>query len=70
ALPENAAIAKELKDRGLVVLGIHDSKRGSETMVEVAKEAGVEYPLAVDVGGKSASAYAVGFWPTYAVVDR
>ena len=70
ALPENAAIAREFKDRGLVMLGVHDSKRGSETMVEVAQEAGVEYPLGVDASGKSATAYAVGFWPTYAVVDR
>ena len=70
ALPENAAIAKEFKDRGLVVLGVHDSKRGAETMLEVAKEAGVEYPLAIDLGGKSVEAYGVRFWPTYAVVDR
>jgi len=70
ALPENAALAKEFKDRGVVVLGVHDSNRGSETMAEVAKQAGVEYPLAIDSGVKSVTAYAVSFWPTYAVVDR
>ena len=49
---------------------MHDSKRGSERMVEVAGRAGVLYPLAVDDGGRSEKAWQVSFWPTIAVIDR
>ncbi|MFM1822658.1 MAG: Thiol-disulfide oxidoreductase ResA [Planctomycetota bacterium] len=70
ALPENVEMVSELADRGLVMLGIHDASRGSERMDEVAKGAKINYPLAIDSGGKSAKAWNVGFWPTYAVIDR
>ncbi len=70
ALPENAQMMKDLGSKGLVVIGVHDSERGSDTMEKVATAAGVEYPLAVDDAGKSAKAWKVGFWPTYAVIDR
>jgi thiol-disulfide isomerase/thioredoxin len=70
ALPENVEMVSELADRGLVMLGIHDANRGSERMDEVAKGASINYPLAVDSGGRSAKAWNVGFWPTYAVIDR
>ena len=70
ALPENAALDKEYAEKGLVIIGVHDSQRGSETMEQVASGSGVDYPLAIDDGGKSVKAYNLGFWPTYAVVDR
>ena len=70
ALPENVEMVGDLSGRGLVMIGVHDANRGSERMEEVAKEAKINYPLAIDDGGKSAKAWNVGFWPTYAVVDR
>jgi cytochrome c biogenesis protein CcmG, thiol:disulfide interchange protein DsbE len=70
ALPENVAMMRDLKGKGLVVIGVHDASKGSETMQQVASSVGVEYPLAIDDGGKSAKAWSVGFWPTYAVIDR
>ncbi len=70
ALPKNVALMNEFGDKGLVVIGVHDAARGHETMEQVAKAAGVEYPLAIDDGGKSARAWKVGFWPTYGVIDR
>ena len=70
ALPENVAMVKELKDQGLVVIGVHDAKKGSEKMDAVAATANINYPMAIDDAGKSASAWKVGFWPTYAVIDR
>ncbi len=70
ALPKNVAIAKELASQGVVVLGIHDSTRGVEKMDEVAKQSGINYPLAVDREQQSVGAWSVRFWPTYAVVDR
>ncbi|MFM7133288.1 MAG: TlpA family protein disulfide reductase [Planctomycetota bacterium] len=70
ALPENVEMARELGERGLVILGVHDAARGHERMVEVGTAAGITYPMAIDDGGKSARAWNVGFWPTYAVIDR
>jgi len=70
ALPENVAMMNELGSKGLAFIGVHDSARGFETMEQVASGAGIKYPLAIDDGGKSVKAYNLGFWPTYAVVDR
>ncbi len=70
ALPENVAMVKELGSKGLIVIGVHDAARGSERMDEIAKGASINYPLAIDDGGASAKAWNVGFWPTYAVIDR
>ena len=70
ALPENVAMMNELGAKGLAFIGVHDSARGFETMEQVASGAGIKYPLAIDDGGKSVKAYNLGFWPTYAVVDR
>lgn len=70
ALPELAQLAKELEPAGLVVIGVHDSKRGKEKMTDVATAAGVSYPLCVDVDSKSEKAWKVSFWPTIAVIDR
>ncbi|MFZ9881894.1 MAG: TlpA family protein disulfide reductase, partial [Phycisphaerales bacterium] len=69
AIPENIELVREYGDKGLVVIGVHDPENGHEKMGEVAKQAGVNYPLAID-GGGSVKAWNVTFWPTYAVVDR
>ena len=70
ALPENVEMVRDLASKGVVVLGIHDSARGFETMDDVAKGASINYPLGIDDGGKSVAEWKVGFWPTYGVVDR
>lgn len=70
ALPKNVEMMRELGPKGLVVVGIHDAARGSEKMNDIAKGASLNYPLTVDDGGRSAAAWKVGFWPTYAVIDR
>jgi thiol-disulfide isomerase/thioredoxin len=69
SLPKMAALANAHPDE-LTVIGVHDAKRGSDRMVEVAGRAGVLYPLAVDDGGRSEKAWQVSFWPTIAVIDR
>jgi thiol-disulfide isomerase/thioredoxin len=70
SIPKNIALVKEFAADGLVFLGVHDAAKGSERMSSLAKETRINYPLAVDNGGKSARAWNVSFWPTYAVVDR
>lgn len=70
ALPKNAELVRKYTKQGLVMIGVHDSRRGTETMLQWAKKKGVNYPLAVDDAGISVRNYNVTFWPTYAVIDR
>jgi cytochrome c biogenesis protein CcmG/thiol:disulfide interchange protein DsbE len=69
SLPKMAALATAHPE-DLVVLGVHDAKRGADRMAEVAGRAGALYPLAIDHGGQSEKAWQVSFWPTIAVIDR
>jgi thiol-disulfide isomerase/thioredoxin len=70
AIPENVEMVKELGAKGLVVVGVHDSKRGLERLPQVLKDKGINYVVGVDDGGKTARSYRLAFWPTYAVIDR
>lgn len=70
ALPHNAELWKKYKDDGLVIIGIHDSNRGSGTMRQVMEQAGVTYPNAIDDNGKTVQAIGLRFWPTYVAVDH
>lgn len=70
AIPHNNEMLKKYKDKGLVIVGVCTSNRGQEIMAENAKQHGVEYPIARDPGQKSAKAWAVHYFPTYAIVDR
>ncbi len=69
ALPENVALMKEYKDDGLLIVGVHDSKRGWKTMNDIAEKYELNYPLHID-RGESQGNWKVGFWPTIAVVDQ
>ncbi|GMW00895.1 MAG: hypothetical protein AMXMBFR84_20320 [Candidatus Hydrogenedentota bacterium] len=69
AIPHTNEIMAEYKDKGVEVLAICCSD-GAENMETVAKEKAIKYSTAKDVEKKSASAWNVGFWPTFAVVDR
>ena len=70
AIPHNNELLKKYSDKGLVILGVCTSSRGQETFVSNAKEHGMEYPAARDPGQKSEKAWAVHYYPTYAVIDR
>jgi thiol-disulfide isomerase/thioredoxin len=70
AIPHNVELYSKHKDDGLVILGVHDAKRGQDKMAAVAKDQKINYPLAVDDGGKSTKAWNIAFWPTYFVIDR
>jgi len=69
ALPEMVRLQARYKDRDLLVMGIHDSRRGVDRMGTVATENKIDYPLFVD-SGQSAENWNVRFWPTIAVIDR
>jgi thiol-disulfide isomerase/thioredoxin len=70
AIPHNNELLKKYKDKGLVIVGVCTSNRGQEKMETNAKEKGIKYPIARDPGQTSAKAWAVRYYPTYAIVDR
>ena len=70
AIPKNVALVNKYKSRGVVLLGVHDSRRGADKMAAMAKDKGINYPLAVDTAGASTKAWKVRFWPTYFVIDQ
>ena len=70
ALPENVRLMNEYGDDGLVIVGVHDSRRGSERMEAVAKTQKLNYPLFIDKSSQSTKSWRVAFWPTIGVIDR
>jgi thiol-disulfide isomerase/thioredoxin len=70
AIPKNIDMVSKYKDKGLVFVGIHDANSGWDSAPTVVKESKINYPVAKDKGGASATAYKVQFWPTYVAIDR
>ena len=70
AIPHNNELLKKYKDKGLVIIGVCTSDRGQETFVANAKAHGMEYPAARDPESITGKAWAVRYYPTYAVIDR
>jgi len=70
AIPHNNEMAKKYQAKGLVVIGVCTNKRGQENFDANAKEHSIQYPAARDPDLKSQAAWAVHYYPTYAVIDR
>ena len=70
AIPHNNELLKKYKDNGLVIIGVCTSSNGQDTFAANAKSHGMEYPAARDPELKTEKAYAVNYYPTYAVIDR
>lgn len=70
AIPHNNELLKKYKSKGLMIVGVCTSKNGQEKMGQLVKDKGIEYPTARDPDLKSQKAWAVHYYPTYAVVDR
>ena len=70
AIPHNNELLKKYKDKGLLIVGVCTNNRGQEKMAQVVKDKGIQYPTARDPQLKSEKAWAVQYYPTYAVVDR
>lgn len=70
AIPHNNELLKKYKAQGLVILGVCTSSHGQESFVSNAKQHHIEYPAAQDPQLKSEKAWAVHYYPTYAVIDR
>ena len=70
AIPHNNELLKKYKSQGLAIIGVCTSGHGQETFVENAQKHGLEYPAARDPELKSEKAWAVKYYPTYAVIER
>ena len=70
AIPHNNELLKKYRDKGLLIVGVCTHKRGQEKMEQTVKDKGIEYPTARDPELKSQKAWAVHYYPTYAIVDR
>lgn len=70
ALPKNVKLAEKYKDEDLIIIGIHDAKRGWEKVTQVVDRYELNYPIAKDDKGRSERDWKVAFWPTYGVIDR
>jgi cytochrome c biogenesis protein CcmG/thiol:disulfide interchange protein DsbE len=70
AIPHNNELLKNYKDKGLVLVGVCTSSRGQEKMDQTVTDKKIQYPTARDSELLSEKAWAVQYYPTYAVVDR
>src|SRR6266550_7813246 len=70
AIPHNNELLKKYKDKGLVIIGVCTHKKGQETFAANAKQHDLQYPAARDPELKTQAAYAVQYYPTYAIIDR
>ena len=72
-LPQVEAWARDYKDSGLVVVGVHTPEFGFErvpsNVAKAAKDLGVAYPVAIDNGYGTWNAYNNLFWPAEYLVD-
>lgn len=69
SIPKNIDLVKNSKEKGLVFIGVHDSKSGWEKAQGVVNDKGINYPVAKD-SGESVKRFNLQFWPTYVVIDR
>ncbi len=69
SIPHNNEVAAKYAKQDVLVLGVCTS-RGQEKFAEVVKERGIAYACTTDPGEAAAKRWRVGFYPTYAVVDR
>ncbi|HEX4265001.1 MAG TPA: TlpA disulfide reductase family protein [Verrucomicrobiae bacterium] len=70
AIPHNNEMLEKYKDKGLVIVGVCTNQRGQEKMADVVTTKGIKYPTARDPDLASQKAWAVHYYPTYAVIDR
>jgi cytochrome c biogenesis protein CcmG/thiol:disulfide interchange protein DsbE len=70
AIPHNNQMLKKYQSKGLAIIGVCTSKKGQEKFAANAKEHSMEYPVARDPDLKAQQAWAVHYYPTYAVIDR
>lgn len=69
-IPHNNEMLEKYKDKGLVIVGVCTSSKGQEKMADVVSAKGIKYPTVRDPKLTSEKAWAVHYYPTYAVIDK
>jgi thiol-disulfide isomerase/thioredoxin len=69
AIPKNVELVKRYADQGVMLIGVHDSKKGVDAIPAMIEQMEINYPVGVD-DSRSQRAWKVPSWPMYAVVDR
>lgn len=69
AIPHTNELQAKYKDKGLVIIGVCNSK-GAEKMADTAKEKGIQYLIAADKSEATTKAYKVNSFPDYYFIDR
>lgn len=69
AMPKNSEMAEKYADKQVRVIGVCNT-RGSDKMMETAKQHSGTFAMAADQDDKTRNAYGVQWWPYYVVVDR
>jgi thiol-disulfide isomerase/thioredoxin len=69
SIPHNKEMVEKYGKEGMVFLAVCTAG-GQENLDKIAAEHQIDYPCVKDPGEKSAKAFAVQYYPTYAVVDR
>jgi thiol-disulfide isomerase/thioredoxin len=70
AIPHNIELLKQYQSKGLVMIGVCTSKDGQDAFVSNVRQHSIGYPAARDPQLKAETAWAVHYYPTYAVIDR
>jgi len=72
AIPHNNAMYANLKDKGLVLVGVCSSSQGQENLAKVVAGSNtkIDYPVCKDPDSKTAESFNLSFYPTYVVIDR
>lgn len=70
AIAHNNDLLKKYSSQGLVIIGVCTSKDGQDVFADNAKQHAMSYPAARDPELKTEQAYAVHYYPTYAIIDR
>ena len=72
--PWYKAIAKDFKDKDVVILGIHtpetEAEKSVDTLKKKLKESGLEFPVAVDNKGTMWKQYNNSYWPSIYLIDK
>ncbi len=70
AISHNNELLKKYSSQGLVIIGVCTSSDGQDVFASNAKQHDMSYPAARDPELKTEQAYAVHYYPTYAIIDR
>jgi peroxiredoxin len=68
-VPKLKEIYAALKDKGLVIVGVHTVEE-AESVPAFVKEQKIDWPIVIDKDDKTGKAFGVEGWPTTVLIDK